>query len=218
MIMQITEKSTLIAKQSGVVMVVCLVLLLVVTALGLTSMNSTTLETKMASGFRDRAVAFEAAEEALSVAETWILDTDFSETDFYNACTGSLCFSSSCSNGLCVFYDSADPYVNGVDKADCSGKMDEPTTPPWQWAGVSGEPNLWLSSTDSVEVSTSHPDVETDARYIVEFVCYVNRIQGTDCTATNPDACAPNFRISALGRGLTDNSMVMLQSTFKKVN
>lgn len=204
-------------QQQGVVMVVCLVLLLVVTVLGMTSMNSTSIETKMASGFRDRSVAFEAAEEALSVAETWILDTTFTTDDFYNGCSGSLCFSNSCSRGLCAFYDAADPYVFGVDENFCSTKMLAPDTPPWQWSGGSGEPNLWLSSTDSIEVTTSHPDVETDARYIIEFLCYVDRSLGNSCT-DNAGNCVPNFRITALGRGLTDNSVVMLQSTFKKVN
>jgi len=55
--------------QSGVVLVISLVMLLLLTLIGITGMNSTTLEEKMAGNMRDRNIAFQAAESALKVAE-----------------------------------------------------------------------------------------------------------------------------------------------------
>jgi len=205
-------------RQSGVVLVVCLVLLLVVTALGLSSMDSTSLEMKMASGFRDRSVAFEVTEEALSVAEAWLSETNLNDSDFYSTCTGSNCFDDTCANGLCAFYKASDPYTGGIAKLDCGTlSLEPPDTPVWRWAGGTDEPNLWLSSTKSVAVDPSHPDVETDARYIIEFMCYADK-NSTDTCETSADNCMPQFRVTAMARGLTDSSVVMLQTMFKKVN
>jgi len=204
--------------QSGVVLVVCLVLLLVVTALGLSSMGSTSLEMKMASGFRDRSVAFEVTEEALSVAEAWLSETNINDTDYLSTCSGTNCFSADCVAGLCAFYDSTDPFLSTHELVDCGTHMDIPGTSVWRWAGAAGEPNLWLDNAKSVAVDPTHPDVTTDARYIIEFMCYTDRVSGTACVAGNPASCAPHFRVTAMGRGLTDSSVVMLQSIFKKVN
>jgi len=209
---------TLAKSQSGVVLVVCLVLLLVVTALGLSSMDSTSLEMKMAAGFRDRSVAFEVTEEALSVAEAWLSESNINDTDYLSTCSGTNCFSEDCVDGLCVFYDAADPFLSSQELVDCGTHMELPDTPVWQWAGATGEPNLWLDSAKSVAVDPTHPDVATDARYIIEFMCYTDRVSGTACVAGNPASCAPQFRVTAVGRGLTDSSVVMLQSMFKKVN
>ncbi len=59
--------------QNGVVLIVSLVILLVMTILGVTAMQSTVLEEKMAGNFRDRHLAFQAAEATLRNGETWIL-------------------------------------------------------------------------------------------------------------------------------------------------
>jgi len=207
--------------QSGVVLVVCLVLLLVVTALGLSSMDSTSLEMKMASGFRDRSVAFEVAEEALSVAETWLSETNLTDTNFYSTCAGSNCFTDTCADGLCAFYKASDPYL-AIPRVNCGTlHLELPETSVWRWSGDTDEPNLWLDSSKSVAVDPAHPDVTTDARYIIEFMCYASSESGVNpapCVAGNPASCAPQFRVTAMGRGLTDSSVVMLQSMFKKVN
>ncbi len=56
-------------KQNGAVLIVSLMLLLVMTLIGVTALQSTTLEEKMAGNTRDRALAFEAAEVALREGE-----------------------------------------------------------------------------------------------------------------------------------------------------
>lgn len=56
-------------QQTGAVLIVGLIFLLVMTMLGLTAMQTTTLEEKMSGNMRDRSVAFQAAELALRVGE-----------------------------------------------------------------------------------------------------------------------------------------------------
>lgn len=58
--------------QHGAVLIIALLLLLVMTLLGVSAMQTTTLEEKMAGNMRDRSVAFQAAETALRDAESFI--------------------------------------------------------------------------------------------------------------------------------------------------
>ncbi len=55
--------------QRGAALIVALVLLLVVTVLGVTSMRTTTLQERMAGNLRDNHLAFQAAEAALRDGE-----------------------------------------------------------------------------------------------------------------------------------------------------
>lgn len=61
--------------QRGAVLVTALVLLVVLTLLGLAGMQNTILEERMAGNYRDRQLAFEAAEAALREGEARIADT-----------------------------------------------------------------------------------------------------------------------------------------------
>jgi type IV pilus assembly protein PilX len=58
------------AHQSGVVLIVSLIMLLLLTLIGATGMQNTALEEKMAGNMRDKNLAFQAAESALKDAET----------------------------------------------------------------------------------------------------------------------------------------------------
>ncbi|MDP3330644.1 MAG: PilX N-terminal domain-containing pilus assembly protein [Methylococcaceae bacterium] len=55
--------------QTGAVLIVSLIMLLLLTLIGVTSMQTTSLEEKMAGNMRDKDLAFQAAESALTVAE-----------------------------------------------------------------------------------------------------------------------------------------------------
>ena len=61
-------------RQQGAVLIISMIILLLLTILGVTSMQSTNLEERMAGNMRDRHVAFEAAEAAIADAESF-LDT-----------------------------------------------------------------------------------------------------------------------------------------------
>lgn len=58
--------------QQGAVLVVSLLILLILTILGVSSMQSSTLEEKMAGNSRDRNVGFQSAEAAVRAAEIYI--------------------------------------------------------------------------------------------------------------------------------------------------
>lgn len=57
------------ASQSGAVLIVSLIMLLLLTMIGVTSMQTTSLEERMAGNMRDKNLAFQAAETTLRVAE-----------------------------------------------------------------------------------------------------------------------------------------------------
>jgi type IV pilus assembly protein PilX len=64
--------------QQGAVLIVSLIILLLMTIIGVTASKVTSLEEKMAGNMRDRNLAFQAAESALSEGETWLKTNAFS--------------------------------------------------------------------------------------------------------------------------------------------
>ena len=59
-------------KQAGVALIMALVFLMLLTILGITAMNTTILQEKMAINMRDKHHAFQAAETALMAGEAWV--------------------------------------------------------------------------------------------------------------------------------------------------
>jgi len=63
---------TKIIRQSGVVLVTSLIMLILLTLIGIAGIQNTSLEEKMASNSRDQNIAFQAAEAALREGELFI--------------------------------------------------------------------------------------------------------------------------------------------------
>lgn len=61
-------------RQQGAVLIVSLIILLILTLIGLSAMQNTTLEEKMAGNYRDKNLSFQAAETTLREGEGWIAD------------------------------------------------------------------------------------------------------------------------------------------------
>lgn len=61
-------------KQSGVVLIYCLMILLLISLLGLSSLNASITQERMVHNVHDRNVAFQAAESGLSFVEQNLLD------------------------------------------------------------------------------------------------------------------------------------------------
>jgi type IV pilus assembly protein PilX len=59
-------------RQQGAVLITSLIILMVMTMIGLSSMQSTIVEEKMAGNMRDQAVAFQSAETALRTGENYL--------------------------------------------------------------------------------------------------------------------------------------------------
>lgn len=64
--------NSIASKQHGASLIISLVILLILTVLGVQSMQTATLEEKMVGNFRDKKMAFEAAETALNAAEDFL--------------------------------------------------------------------------------------------------------------------------------------------------
>jgi len=69
MIRQCTIK---IGAQRGAIMITALMILLLMTVFGISTMDTNILEEKMAGNMRDRNTAFQSAESALRAAEAWL--------------------------------------------------------------------------------------------------------------------------------------------------
>lgn len=98
-------------RQRGIALFVSLVLLLILTIIGVSAVQTTTLETRMARNEHDRLLAFQAAESVLRDAEA-----------FLETLTNTAGFVPGCANGLC----------------DMVNNFDEPIweDPNFNWAGA----------------------------------------------------------------------------------
>ncbi len=77
-------------QQFGAVLVISLIMLLLLTLIGITGMQTTSLEEKMAGNMRDKDLAFQSAESALKAAEASLSPTPPAFSDagtggFYSA-------------------------------------------------------------------------------------------------------------------------------------
>jgi len=61
-------------KQKGAVLIVSMIMLLLLTLLAVSSMNTTIMEEKITSNYKDKNTAFQAAEAALRNGETYLRD------------------------------------------------------------------------------------------------------------------------------------------------
>lgn len=60
-------------QQKGAILIFCLIFLTVLTMMGVSGMESTTLEERMSGNMRDYTMAFQAAESAIKAAEAWLV-------------------------------------------------------------------------------------------------------------------------------------------------
>lgn len=199
-------------RQQGSVLLVSLIFLLLLTIVGVSAMNITSLEERMAGNYRDQDLAFQAAEAALLEGEQYIASADreaLINAAYTNpASTGAGTFSSSCNNGLC-FHGSFE--ASSTPVSDCTpGTVKE-----WEKAGI------WTpGGTERFQYADNQlADTVGDARFIIEFRCFMAK----DPSNPNPDTAVfsqwtPAYRITALASGRSSNSSVMLQSIYKKVN
>lgn len=180
-------------KQKGVVLIMALVILFAMTLIGVTSMNTTSLEERIASNYRDRQVAFQAAEAALRQGErdaSTSTNSAYAEANYTDKCT------SANGNGLC----------------DCRSTSTSCIT---YWTDSLPAPIsdvAWNVSTTHRSYTGALAGVTTPAKYIIEFMGYIC----PSTVACTPGAGDPKmFRVTALATGRTNSSKVMLQSTFQ---
>lgn len=178
-------------RQSGAVLVVSLIILLVLTILGVNSMSSLVLEERMASHTRQSMVASQSAEVALRAAETWIaanINTPGNISQFWNGTLGLYSLRTPRLQPNFDIYDDAlwsdanSVVVNiaGIDPAGAKTQL-----------------------------------VAQNPRYLIEYLGRVGRDQRLDPNSPDPDIRDYAFRITAIGWGEDANARFLAQSTFR---
>lgn len=171
--------------QQGVALVLALVFLLLLTLLGITALNTTALEEKMAGNVRDRNLAFQSAESALSVAESWIY-AQIGKPVFPN-------------NGAGLYLVAgASSSAENWDSVDWSGSnvVTYPNTPTASGSGTLGK-------------------INTQPKYIIEDMGEVQESGGSlVLSASYKGKGTTIMRVTTRGTGGTDAAVVMLQSTY----
>lgn len=148
-------------RQSGVVLVVSLIMLVVLTLIGVTAMRGSSLEEKMAGNARDRSLALQSAEAALRAGERTIEGNELN-LSFTTSCAGGLCDcsdSTTCvrevwfDNTLDVWNDNTKhmSYAGSIGTVNTQakyiieylGRLDNTTTNPSGLAGCPGCPRMY---------------------------------------------------------------------------
>lgn len=208
------------SQQSGAVLIVALVILAVATLLGVSVMQSATVETKMATNTQERAEALFAAEATLKYVEQEVIPTithaDLSSSATCTPSINTTCFNPACTTGLC-FGGTWD----GNKQSECE------FVPA---GGVTGI-QIWENSTLNVWNDNTkhkvHPGglpgygATPPGKFIIEFRCFVDQIDdgsGTAGTvADNGGSGAGDVLYRITTRGTSRNSKLdaMVQSTFR---
>jgi len=174
------------SKQKGSILIISLLILVVLTMIGVSSMSSSGLQERMAGNFRDRQIAFQSAEVAVAYAEehlkSIISNSLFNDTDGYYE------------------FKSGPTSRNAFETA------------------------TWWTSADSIEFPTNISEVRTKPRFTIEYrgdVAAGNNTSGNFGSNYNDNGAGgelATYRITARGTGLSDSTVVIIQSNFGKLN
>jgi type IV pilus assembly protein PilX len=184
-----------VKSQSGIVLVVSLIMLLLLTIVSLTGMQNTGLEEKMAGNMRDTNLAFQAAESALlagelaAAAKPAIVCPGGNPVGFYTDLT-----------------------------LDCAGVTKSPA---FDWAKF----NWATSSMEYPGNKGVLGKLSANPRYVVEVlpntVCRDSSGKPIDTHITLPPGCnSPNktyrvYRVTSKATGGTDSAVVALQTIYE---
>ena len=185
--------------QQGALLILTLVILLVVSMLGMSTIDTSGLEMKMSSNSRTQQLAFEAAEYTLSWVENDIAVAGyFSPASITNVGCTAICFSPACSNGYCFGGANPEHWDN------CTvGSGDEPYEDGALWADGSGKYKL-----------LDIPNSDVVAKYIVEFGCYTRLSSASEKSEFN---FTPMYRITAYTVSEGGKARAMLRSTIREI-
>lgn len=190
-------------KQQGAVLATSLVILLVMTIIGVSSMSTTLLEEKMAGNMRDIDLAFQASESALRDGEKDVRDN-------INTSSG---FSTDCEEGLCI-YSSV-----GGERWKYHGAWDNDTK---IRAYKCFTDVMNSEESDSCMASNGNANfglkgVREQPVYMVENLANAPVSKGSSLViGYQPSGSSEYYRITARGKGGSGSAVVVLQSIYKK--
>lgn len=182
-----TVSANRVARQKGAVLIFCLVFLLVLTMMGVSSMESAVLEERMAGNMQDFNAAFQAAETSLQSAENWL--------------GGQINWPATSADGTTTVWtrDSMDP--NAADSLH------------W-WQDSTRDTGTWWNN-NGIEVA-GVDGVATEPHYVIEELSNITSGQSIGIGSGLQNRVRVFHRITARGTGVGDAAVVQLQSTFVK--
>lgn len=174
--------------QRGAALIVSLLMLTVLSLLGISAMNSSTMQERMSSHLRDSQLAFESADAALRDSELWI-----------DAQAEPLSPCNSVAVGCLLFKP---PALHSLDGA--AGQ-------PW-WVT---EDNSWWQQYghDFIDAGKNIEQTTADPRAIIE---QVERVPDSLVVGVAPQSSRIYYRITARGVGGSPWAQTVVQSTFVK--
>ena len=179
-----------IKQQRGAVLVMALLMLFVLTLIGVSSINTTTMEEKMSGNTLNRHLAFQAAESVLREAEKFIETAIIiPSAQFTN--TG----------------------VNGLYTLGNGPSSTEAVDPAW-WAA-----NNTVSYADTQQSIKTQPQyvIEYLGSTTQTSPSNINLVGGgSGGGGGNAEAPIHLYRITARGTGISDNAVVVLQTHYGK--
>ncbi len=204
---QLRDKEFRPSRSSGVALVTTMVILLILTIMGVSAVQSTSMQVRIARNVRDSGLAFQAAESALKDAEEYMEGLN-SLLDFDAASNPE-------ANGR---YTAAACWPTACLVADNPGQSGYYVTIP-----VGADFKWKLLDWDGGTVRTGDTNIDGvsgQPKYIVEFVKTVVSEEDTlNLDNIGQDTGAGRtqmFRATAYGTGGTARSHVTLQSTYGK--
>lgn len=174
------------AGSRGFVLIAALIFMILMTLIGLSVANSTTVEERMARNFRDQDVAFSAAEAALRDAKLHLSGA----WQWPYAPVSLTAFAADCTNGLCesIYTSRA---AQPIDTVDFYG-----ATAPGANSRIFG----------AVTSTTAISGVAAQPRYMIEVVC-TNKLTDPPCDMV--------YRVTAQAQGRFASTRVVLQEIYR---
>ncbi len=177
--------------QRGAVLAISLIILVVMTILGITAMQTTVVQEKMAGNLRDKDVAFRAAEAGLQVALTY-LERQTEPPEVNSAGTRNVW-----------------PGCTVDDADSCAGKGNVSVLEAAGQAVDYDDATAWGAGVVSAPLTgvAAQPRIAIEHRYVPPL----------DVEAAALGDGLHFYTVSALGYGASNRTKVLLQSTVAKV-
>jgi len=175
-------------RQTGTVLIIALIMLLLLTMLGVGAMRATTMEERMAGNVRDATIAFQAAEAALRSAEEWI---------------APLVHPPSEKGTLCTEDDACDVTVYA------DGTLPEDLMRP------ANDPDTWWTGAATMEYEVDIAGTASKPRYVLEHRLFLkdNLHLGS---YNEPETGRDVYSVTARATGQTDDARALLQTAYAK--
>ena len=178
-------------RQTGAALITGLILLIVMTLIGVTAMQTTALEERMAGNMRDQNLAFQAAEAGLRDAEALLDPTNLIDRPL--TCSSAPC---SCTIGSCSVWER-----NFYMTTDFSKQIDSWWTTNGQELGTAGNQDI--------------TEIAEDPRYIIQELEFKPDELGAP-SYNNLNPGRQYFLITARGKGGTQTATAVLETTYTR--